>query len=105
MTSLDLAVIGNSNIAALIDLRGRIVWTCWPRIDGDPVFCSLLDGENPESGFFAIEFEEEGATTEQSYERNTRHRATVHRLPNGAAFAVTDFAPRFRHSAACIARR
>ena len=27
MTSLDLAVIGNSNIAALIDRGGRIVWT------------------------------------------------------------------------------
>ena len=97
MTSLDLAVIGNSYIAALVDRQGRIVWTCWPRIDGDPVFCSLLDGRNPESGFFAVEFEEEGATTEQTYERNTAIVRTVHRLPNGAAFAVTDFAPRFRH--------
>ena len=34
MISLQLAVIGNGNIAALLDRRGRIVWTCWPRIDG-----------------------------------------------------------------------
>jgi hypothetical protein len=44
MTSLDLGVIGNSNVAALIDRGGRVVWMSWPRIDGDPVFCSLLDG-------------------------------------------------------------
>jgi hypothetical protein len=37
MTTLDLAVVGNSNAAALIDRGGRI-WTSWPRIDGDPVF-------------------------------------------------------------------
>jgi GH15 family glucan-1,4-alpha-glucosidase len=96
MTSLDLAVIGNSNVAALIDRAGRIVWTSWPRIDGDPVFCALLDGESPESGCFAIAFVEETVETEQSYERNTAIVRTVLRSASGAAFAVTDFAPRFR---------
>ena len=55
MTSLDLGVIGNSNVAALIDRAGRVVWMSWPRIDGDPVFCSLLDGEDPEGGYFSLE--------------------------------------------------
>jgi GH15 family glucan-1,4-alpha-glucosidase len=96
MTSLDLAVIGNSNVAALLDRAGRIVWACWPRIDGDPVFCALLDGETPDSGYFAIEFDEEGGTTEQSYDRNTAMVRTVHHAPSGASFVVTDFAPRFR---------
>jgi GH15 family glucan-1,4-alpha-glucosidase len=96
MTSLDLAVIGNSNVAALIDRAARIVWTSWPRIDGDPVFCALLDGESPESGCFAIAFVEETVETEQSYERNTAIVRTVLRSASGAAFAVTDFAPRFR---------
>jgi hypothetical protein len=27
MSTLDLAVVGNSNVAALIDRGGRIVWT------------------------------------------------------------------------------
>lgn len=40
--SLDLGVIGNSSSAALIDRNGSIVWMCAPRMDGDPVFCSLL---------------------------------------------------------------
>lgn len=57
MTSLNLALIGNSNIAALIDARGAIVWSCMPRFDSDAVFCSLLrEGqENEDFGFFAIE--------------------------------------------------
>src|SRR5262245_55002619 len=96
MTSLDLGVIGNSNVAALIDRAGRVVWMSWPRIDGDPVFCSLLDGEDPEGGYFTFEFDEETVATEQSYERNTAILRTVHRSASGAAFAVTDFAPRFR---------
>jgi GH15 family glucan-1,4-alpha-glucosidase len=96
MTTLDLAVTGNSNVAALIDRSARIVWTSWPRIDGDPVFCSLLDGGNPDGGFFSIEFDEETTATEQAYERNTAIVRTVLRSASGAAFAVTDFAPRFR---------
>jgi hypothetical protein len=37
MSDLNLAVIGNSAIAALVDLRARIVWCCYPRFDGDPI--------------------------------------------------------------------
>jgi GH15 family glucan-1,4-alpha-glucosidase len=96
MTTLDLAVVGNSNVAALIDRGGRIVWTSWPRIDGDPVFCALLDGEDPDSGFFSIDFDEEITATEQSYDRNTAIVRTVRRSASGASFVVTDFAPRFR---------
>ncbi|WP_028311914.1 glycoside hydrolase family 15 protein [Derxia gummosa] len=44
--SLELAVIGNSRIGALIDTRGDVVWMCVPRFDGDPVFCALLDGQS-----------------------------------------------------------
>ncbi|HSQ05413.1 MAG TPA: glycoside hydrolase family 15 protein, partial [Burkholderiales bacterium] len=92
--SLDLAVIGNSNIAALIDRDGRIVWACWPRIDGDPLFCALADGDAPEGGFFSIGFDEE-ATTEQSYCRNTAIVRTVIKAASGASFAIIDFVPRF----------
>ena len=40
--SLDLALIGNCAISALVDKRGAIVWCCAPRFDGDPIFHSLL---------------------------------------------------------------
>ena len=94
--SLDLAVIGNSNIASLVDRSGRIVWTCWPRIDGDPVFCALVDGDDPAGGFFSIEFVEE-ATADQSYVRNTAILRTVLTAASGASIAITDFVPRYRH--------
>lgn len=40
--SLELGLIGNSQIGALIDKQGEIVWCCLPRFDGDPVFCLFL---------------------------------------------------------------
>lgn len=92
--SLDLAVIGNSNIAALIDRAGAIVWMCWPRIDGDPIFCALVDGENPQRGYFSIELDETH-TSEQSYVRNTAIVRTVLTAASGASVAIIDYAPRF----------
>ena len=93
--SLDLAVVGNCDVAALIDRAGAVVWGCWPRFDGDPIFCALVDGETAKSGYFSIGFDEP-ASVEQTYVRNTAIVRTVHRDAAGAAFVVTDFAPRFR---------
>lgn len=42
--NLAAGVIGNCVFNALIDARGRIVWCCLPRPDGDPVFNALLAG-------------------------------------------------------------
>ncbi|MEJ1937411.1 hypothetical protein WDZ92_45030, partial [Nostoc sp. NIES-2111] len=58
MSSLDLAVIVNCMIAALVDRQGSFVWSCFPRFDGEPVFSALLAGDPPEGGHrgvFAIE--------------------------------------------------
>ncbi len=93
--SLDLSVIGNGAIAALLDRFGNILWSCWPRIDGDPIFCALVDGDCPESGFFSISLDEE-AEAEQAYLRNTAIVQTVLRGKSGASLRITDFAPRFR---------
>jgi hypothetical protein len=41
----DLAVIGNGRIAALVNTDGQLVWWCFPRLDGDPVFCRLVAGD------------------------------------------------------------
>ncbi|MFO1325379.1 MAG: hypothetical protein U1F15_15135 [Burkholderiales bacterium] len=41
--SLDLALIGNGRIGARVDAQATIVWPCFPRFDGDPVFRALLD--------------------------------------------------------------
>jgi GH15 family glucan-1,4-alpha-glucosidase len=87
-------VIGNSTIAALIDRSGRIVWSCWPRLDGDPIFSALIDGDAPSKGFFSIELDED-CSTEQAYDRNTAIVRTVVSSKSGASFAITDFAPQF----------
>jgi GH15 family glucan-1,4-alpha-glucosidase len=96
MSSLDLAVIGNCSYSALIDRQARIVWSCLPRFDGDPVFCSLLDGaEGHETGFFSIELED-FARSEQCYLHNTAIVVTTLYDSHGSAVEITDFAPRFK---------
>ncbi len=94
---LELGVIGNCQISALIDARGRYVWTCLPRMDGDPVFCSLLrqDADGQEQGFFSVELQ--GCEhIEQHYEPNTAVLQTLLSTADGARIRITDFCPRFR---------
>src|SRR4029077_18762162 len=65
--SLELGVIGNSVLSALIDARGRIFCCCEPRRDGHRIFCSLLGGaRGAEAGFLDLEIDE-FASTEQHY--------------------------------------
>jgi hypothetical protein len=69
--NLDLAVIGNCQIAALIDSGGAIVWACLPRLDGDPVFSGLLSPVgDADRGTFAISMAG-AAHVRQRYVRNT----------------------------------
>ncbi|MCK0196786.1 glycoside hydrolase family 15 protein [Ancylobacter sp. 6x-1] len=92
---LDLAAIGNGTIAALIDRAGRISWCCWPRINGDPVFSSLLGGDEPAGGFFDVVLE--GQTrSRRRYIENTAIIETVIENDAGAKLRITDFAPRFK---------
>lgn len=92
--SLDLAVIGNSTIAALIDRSGRIVWWCFPRLDGDPIFCRLLAGSE-EKGFADVELQNQ--TGQQSrYLRNSAIMETILTDSHGASLRITDFCPRFK---------
>ncbi|MFQ5775237.1 MAG: glycoside hydrolase family 15 protein [Kiloniellaceae bacterium] len=96
MSSLDLAVIGNCSVGALLDSRARIVWTCVPRFDGDPVFCSLLNDRGGEhKGFFDVELLD-FAWSDQSYRRNSAVVDTTLCDQTGGAIEITDFAPRFK---------
>ncbi|MET0742367.1 MAG: glycoside hydrolase family 15 protein [Microvirga sp.] len=101
MSSLDLAVIGNCMIAALVDRRAQIVWSCFPRLDGDPVFSALLDSrEEPDDagqrGVFAID-QVGMVTCEQSYIENTAVLVSTMTDSFGNILEITDFIPRFRH--------
>lgn len=96
--NLDLAPVGNCAISSLIDRQGRHVWSCAPRVDGDPVFSALMDGDDPEHGFWAIELEGQ-KHVEQAYVRNTPVLRTVLTAEDGAAVEIIDFAPRHaKHS-------
>ncbi|HEV2571491.1 glycoside hydrolase family 15 protein [Methylocella sp. CPCC 101449] len=96
MHSLDLAVIGNCSIATLIDKRARMVWSCFPRLDGDPVFCNLLMGNDADQqgGMFEIELVG-GVSCTQSYIENTAVLVTVLSDTAGNSLEITDYAPRF----------
>jgi GH15 family glucan-1,4-alpha-glucosidase len=96
MASLDLALIGNGRIGALIDAQGSLVWCCFPRFDGDPVFCSLLAGEHPANanGTFTIELEN-AERIEQEYLPNSPILVTRLHDHAGNAVEITDFCPRY----------
>ncbi len=95
MPDLNLAVIGNSIVAALVDRRARIVWYCLPRFDGDPVFCSLIDGDAAEAGFYEVAIEN-FAEAKQEYQGNSAILVTTLTDTRGGAVRITDFAPRFK---------
>jgi len=90
--SLNLGVVGNCAYSALVDERGRIVWCCLPRFDGDPVFNALLDPSEAASGWsFEIEDFER---SEQDYKPNTAILRTRLFDTQGQGVEITDFAPR-----------
>ena len=90
---LDLALVGNCRVAALIDAQARIVWWCFPRFDGDPVFCRLLSG-NQEKGFCDVVLHDR-AKTHSAYSRNTAVLETWLEDQQGGTVKITDFMPRF----------
>ena len=97
MTSLDLWCIGNCQVSALVDREARFVWACVPRVDGDPVFSSLVAGEKADNGCWSIDLED-CIENEQYYLRNTPVLRTVKRDAAGNGIEVIDFCPRFRRN-------
>src|SRR5262249_31476775 len=85
MNDLNLAVIGN-------------IWCCFPRFDGDPIFCSLLEvADDPTgAGLFDIELTNL-ESAKQEYVRNTAILVTTLTDDAGATVQITDLAPRFKH--------
>ena len=98
MSGLDLALIGNSSVAALLDARARIVWSCLPRFDSDPAFCALLrteDGSEDRAGLFEVDLAD-FERSEQAYIAHTPILRTRLYDRHGGAVEITDFAPRFQ---------
>src|SRR5262249_52860171 len=91
---LDLAVIGNGRTAALVEPSSRIVWWCFPRYDGDPLFSRLLAGDE-EKGFTDVVLDD-CVDVQSEYLRNTAVVSTRLTDSHGNAVRITDFAPRFQ---------
>jgi GH15 family glucan-1,4-alpha-glucosidase len=94
---LELGVIGNCEVAGLVDRLGRLVWACLPRLDGDPAFSALLtpEGGDGRRGVFAIDLQGQ-ADASRSYLRNSAVLETILRDGAGNVIRVVDFCPRFR---------
>ncbi|WP_044872721.1 glycoside hydrolase family 15 protein [Pseudomonas sp. LFM046] len=91
--ALELGLIGNCRVAALVNAQGRLVWWCYPNFDGDPAFSRLLAGDE-EKGFSDCLLE--GMSSSRSeYLRNTAIISTTLQDAEGNAVRITDFAPRF----------
>lgn len=93
-SDLNLGLIGNCNFSALVGEAGDVCWTCVPRVDGDPIFCTLLRSKK-DLGFFDIQLEG-FERAEQSYVRNTPVLQT-RLISSSAEIMITDFFPRFMH--------
>ena len=94
MPDLELWPIGNCQVSGLIDRAGALVWGCVPRVDGDPVFCSLLNGDQGDAGVWRFELDGQ-VSASQSYIRNTPILVTRLEADDGSAVEVLDFAPRY----------
>jgi GH15 family glucan-1,4-alpha-glucosidase len=92
---LDLALIGNCRVGALVNRQARIVWWCYPRFDSDPIFSRLLAGDE-EKGFCDVVLADCVETSSQ-YLRNSAVVETILADAHGGRVRVTDFAPRFEH--------
>jgi GH15 family glucan-1,4-alpha-glucosidase len=97
--TLDLFPIGNCAASALIDRAGHYVWSCAPRVDGDPYLSNLLSGVESASpqaqGVWAVDVEDT-AQVRQAYLRNTPILRTEITDKAGARLEIIDFAPRYR---------
>ena len=71
--NLDLGIIGNCQIAALLDARARMVWACWPQFDADPEFCRLLlDDAAQADEIFSILMGEDVESRRSFIQRNAK---------------------------------
>ena len=95
MDNLDLGLIGNGAISALLTPHGRILWSCMPRFDSDPVFSALLGDSEGSRGAFSIDVENL-VRSEQRYIRNTAILLTTLHDREGGVAEITDFAPHFK---------
>ena len=97
VSNLSLWPIGNCQVSALVDSAAGLVWGCVPRVDGDPVFCALMNGERQDEGVWRFALEGQVRATPR-YSRNTPILVTRLEAADGSAVDIIDFCPRAERS-------
>ncbi|KGB58385.1 putative glycoside hydrolase [Sphingopyxis sp. LC363] len=97
VSDLSLWPIGNCQVSALVDSAAGLVWGCVPRVDGDPVFCALMNGERQDEGVWRFALEGQVRATPR-YSRNTPILVTRLEAADGSAVDIIDFCPRAERS-------
>ena len=93
MRNLDLWPIGNCQVSALVDDAAGLVWACQPRVDGDPLFCALLEPRAPVRGEWRVALEGQ-VSARPRYLKNTPILVTRLEDDEGGIADVYDFCPR-----------
>lgn len=100
MSGLDLWPIGNCQVSALVDDAAGFVWGCQPRVDGDPLFCALLEPKDQDTaprGLWRVSLESQSSASAR-YIKNTPILVTRLTDADGGAVDVYDFCPRFERT-------
>ncbi len=103
---LELGIVGNCVVNAMIDKQGSIVFACFPRPDSDPVFNKLLDrtrADNGTAASFDVSVEGQTSTTQAYLGATAILKTTLHRGDH-PALEIIDFAPRLANSNAVNAQ-
>lgn len=98
MQHLQLGLIGNCAVNALVNTDANIVWACMPRFDSDPLFCSLINNyrqSRENESIFSIEVADI-EKRQQLYMDNTAVLVTRITDKKDNIFEVIDFCPRFK---------
>lgn len=83
-----------------------MAWCCFPRFDGDPVFCSLLAGDSPRDGLGTFTIELQGAVrADQLYIPDTPILVTRFYDAKGGGVEITDFCPRYEKNGELVCPR
>ncbi len=100
MKNLNLWPIGNCQVSTLVDEAAGFVWGCQPRVDGDPLFCSLFDPKGESDlprGEWRVSLVDQ-VSAEPRYLKNTPILVTRLTDSKGDVAEVYDFCPRFFRS-------
>ena len=100
MSDLSLWPIGNCQVSALVDGAAGFVWGCAPQVDGDPLFCALLNPNGEAAlprGEWRLSLENQ-VSSECRYLRNTPILSTRLTDADGGIVEIFDFCPRFERN-------